>query len=300
MKDLVIIGAGSAGVTAAVYAKRAGLAIELLEKAAVGGQAAESSTIENYTAFVQISGGDFCNALEAQLQQLGLTPRRAAVQEILPVTGGFKVHTDSGTYAAKTVLLANGAQPRRLNIAGEADFIGRGVSYCAHCDGAFFKGKRVAVIGGGNSAAESALYLSRLCEKVYVVYRDQKLRAEYYLIQQMQQAGRIEYIWNTLPEALIGANRLEALRLRGAQTGEISELPVEGVFVAIGREPQNAAFGDLVELDAKGYIMADESCRTSRPGVFAAGDTRQKNLRQIITACADGAMAVSSVMDFLA
>lgn len=300
MKDLAIIGAGPAGVTAAIYAKRAGLTLELLEKAAVGGQVSESGTIENYTAFAKISGMEFCNAMEAQLQQLEIVPRRAEVQGVAPAGGGFVISTDAGDLEAKTILLANGAVPRKLDVAGEAEFAGRGVSYCAHCDGAFFKGKTVAVIGGGNSAAESALYLSRLCKKVYVVYRGEKLRAEYYLTQQMQQANCIEFIWNSLPEAVLGSSGVEALRLRQVHTGELRELPVDGVFAAIGREPQNAPFASLVDLDEKGYILADEYCRASRPGVFAAGDTRHKSLRQIVTACADGALAVSSAMAHLA
>lgn len=299
LTDLGIIGAGPAGITAAIYAKRAGLTLHIFERAVLGGQISESDRIENYTAIAQISGMDFCAALAEQLQTLDITPVRDDVQKITKNGGGFRLVGTAGTYSAKTVLLANGARPRKLAIPGEETYMGRGVSYCAHCDGAFFKNKTVAVIGGGNSAAESALYLSKICKKVLVVYRGEKLRAEFYLNAQLQKTKNIECIWSCIPVEICGENTVELLRVRHTKTQEISALPVRGVFVSIGREPQNNAFSALVKLDEAGYVVADAACRTSCPGVFAAGDARQKALRQIITACADGALAVSSIMDFL-
>ena len=298
MTDLLIIGGGPAGLTAAVYAARGGLCVKVLEELSPGGQVALTPEVENYPGIKNISGADLAVSLFEQAVALGVEIEFERAEKI--IQGTVKtIKTESGEYSARAVIIANGAKRRKLGIKGEDEFSGKGVSYCAVCDGAFYKGKRTAVIGGGNTALEDALYLAKVCEKVYLVHRRDEFRGAKSLVDRVLANDKIEILYSTIPEEIIGDSVVEKIRLCDKKSGESFEKDVSGVFVAIGLEPDNKRFSDVVDLE-DGYIRAGEDCKTSADGIFAAGDTRTKALRQIVTATADGAVAATGVIELLA
>lgn len=298
--DLMIIGGGPAGYTAALYGARAGLTVGLIEKLAPGGQMGTTDMVDNYPGFPDgINGFELAMNMKAGAERFGARTISAQVTG-LELSGDVKtLRTPKEDYNARTVILATGAQPRELGIPNERKLRGRGVSYCATCDGMFYKGKTVAVVGGGNTAVADALYLSRICEKVYLIHRRDKLRAPQVQQQNLEKAGNVEFIWNSVVKELRFEQRLTGLTVGHKETGGLRELECAGVFIAVGQVPETALFKDQVELDSSGYVVAGEDCRTSIPGVFAAGDLRAKPLRQIVTAASDGAVAATAAQEFL-
>lgn len=300
MNDLLIIGGGTAGLTAAIYAVRAGIAAMILESTAWGGQIAQTAEVENYPSIPHITGWELANALHMQAEALGAEIRLAAVNRLTAEAGAFTLETSNGTLQARSVILANGVAHKKLGCPGEDDFSGRGVSWCATCDGAFFRGKDVAVIGGGNSALEEALHLAQLCRSVTIVNRSEQLRAHQALQKRAAQRENVRILAPWLTEAIIGDTQVRALRLLHRRSGSTQTLPVDGVFIAIGMEPRNAFCNGLIATDEQGYFDAGEDCRTNLPGAFVAGDCRAKPLRQLVTAAADGAVAATAAAEFLA
>lgn len=299
--DMIVIGGGPGGYTAALYAARAGLSVVVLEKLSAGGQMALSTQIDNYPGFPEgIDGFTLGEQMQQQAQRFGAKTELAEVTA-LELNGSIKqVHTSEGTFYGKTVVIATGANPKPLGLEKENALIGKGVNYCAACDGMFYKGKTVAVIGGGNSAVADALLLSRIAEKVIVIHRRDTLRAEKVYHQPLMSASNVEFLWNSQVDALLAEDKLTGLQVRDLLTGETAEIPVDGVFISIGRSPSTGLLQDQVDLDSAGYIVADESTRTSLPGVFAVGDVRTKTLRQIVTAVSDGASAAHYAENYLA
>ncbi len=299
MHDLMIIGGGPAGLTAAIYAARAGIKPLVLESLTCGGQTITTSEIENYPAITKIEGWRFAEELRRQAELFGTDIRMERVTG-LSLRGEIKViTTEKGSYEAKAVILANGAKRRKLGCAGEEEYMGRGVSYCGVCDGNFFRGKTVCVIGGGNTAFEDALYLSRICTKVYLIYRRADFGVHCVEDYEVRSKENITLCFSSVPERIYGGNKVEGIELRRTDGGENYHLDVDAVFVAIGLEPENAIFADCVALDSNGYLIAGEDCKTNVPGIYAAGDTRTKRLRQIITAAADGAVAATAAAEYI-
>ena len=299
--DMLIIGGGPAGYTAALYASRAGLDTCVLERMAPGGQMALTGDIDNYPGFDEgIDGFTLGMKMQAGAHRFGAVTDYAEVLSLDLTSPWKRVETTLGTYLGKTLVIAAGANPRALGIDGEEALLGRGVHYCAHCDGRFYKGKTVVVVGGGNSAAADALHLSRLAEKVYVVHRRDTLRAEKIYHEPLMQAENVEFLWNSTVEGFAVGERLSGVTIRNTVSGEKTDLPCDGVFVSIGRQPATAFLGGCVSLDGHGYILADETTKTNVPGVYAVGDIRTKRLRQVITAAADGAAAVHEAEEYLA
>ena len=299
MADIIIVGAGPAGLSAAIYARRAGMNTVVYEAESYGGQIINTPEIENYPAIAKISGFDFADGLYKQAEALGAEIKFDKVTEIRPVEGGFEVATEySGTENCKAVVLAVGAKNRHMGIAREEELTGKGVSYCATCDGAFYKGKTVAVTGGGNTAVEDAIYLCGMAEKVYLVHRRNEFRAEETLVNAAKAIENLEFVTPYVVKELKGEPKLSSVVLENREDGSEKELIVDGLFVAIGQEPATASFKDLVTLSG-GYIEAGEDCKTNIPGIFAAGDGRTKKVRQLTTACADGAVAALAAVDFI-
>jgi thioredoxin reductase (NADPH) len=299
MADIIIVGAGPAGLSAAIYARRAGMNTVVYEAESYGGQIINTPEIENYPAIAKISGFDFADGLYKQAEALGAEIKFDKVTEIRPVEGGFEVATEySGTETCKAVVLAVGAKNRHMGIAREEELTGKGVSYCATCDGAFYKGKTVAVTGGGNTAVEDAIYLCGMAEKVYLVHRRNEFRAEETLVNAAKAIENLEFVTPYVVKELKGEPKLSSVILENREDGSEKELTVDGLFVAIGQEPATASFKDIVTLSG-GYIEAGEDCRTNVPGIFAAGDGRTKKVRQLTTACADGAVAALAAVDFI-
>lgn len=300
MLDLIIVGSGPAGLTAAIYATRAKLDSIIIEQNFIsGGQVVNTYEIDNYPGTPGISGMDLGLAMRGQAEKLGARFVTETVQE-LSLDGEIKtVRTDKNTYEAKTVILAMGADHRKLHVPGEEELAGMGVSYCATCDGAFFKGSDVAVIGGGDVAVEDAIFLARGCSKVYVVHRRNELRAAKALQEKLFSLPNVEMVWDSVVESIEGENQTGAVRLKSVRDGKERFLHVDGVFIAVGILPNAALVSGKLEQDANGWIKAGEDGRTSADGVYAAGDIRTKALRQIITACADGANCVTSVQEYL-
>ena len=299
MADIIIVGAGPAGLSAAIYARRAGMNTVVYEAESYGGQIINTPEIENYPAIAKISGFDFADGLYKQAEALGAEIKFDKVTEIRPVEGEFEVATEySGTETCKAVVLAVGAKNRHMGIAREEELTGKGVSYCATCDGAFYKGKTVAVTGGGNTAVEDAIYLCGMAEKVYLVHRRNEFRAEETLVNAAKAIENLEFVTPYVVKELKGEPKLSSVVLENREDGSEKELAVDGLFVAIGQEPATASFKDLVTLTG-GYIEAGEDCRTNVPGIFAAGDGRTKKVRQLTTACADGAVAALAAVDFI-
>lgn len=295
MYDIAIIGAGPAGMSAAIYARRAGLSVVIFEGEMCGGQMAYTPEVENYPGFARVSGAELSYSMREQMLSLGA---ELVEQSVFSVSheNGYTVTAGKATYAAKTLIIANGAKRRKLGIPGEETYGGRGVSYCAVCDGMFFKGKTVAVIGGGNTALEDALYLAGICEKVYLIHRRDTFRAQKHLVEKVLSTDNIEILYSAVPIEIRGEMRVNALTVQTA-AGE-RMLETSAVFVAIGLLPENEMFKELVTLE-NGYILAGEDTHTSREGIYAAGDTRTKTLRQVVTAAADGAMAATEAEKYL-
>ena len=290
--DMVIIGGGPGGYTAALYAARAGLKTIVLEKLSAGGQMALTSQIDNYPGFPQgVDGFELADNMQQQAERYGAETELAEVTALHLESAIKRVETTEGDFEAKTVVIATGANPRLLGIANEQQLTGKGVHYCAHCDGMFYRGKTVAVVGGGNSAVADALHLSRLAKKVYLIHRRDSLRAEKIYEKAMQDAENIEFLWNSTVSELLHEGRLNGIRVQNVQTGEERELVLDGLFISIGRSPATSLVKGQLKLDQAGYILADETTHTSLPGVFAVGDVRTKALRQVVTAVADGAVA---------
>ena len=299
--DMVIIGGGPGGYTAALYAARAGMSVVVLEKLSPGGQMAQTSQIDNYPGFPDgVDGFDLAEQMQQGAERFGAESEFAEVLSVDLKADPKVIETDAGVYYGKTAVIATGAGPRELGVPGEQALTGRGVHYCAHCDGMFYKGKTVVVAGGGNSAAADALLLSRLCEKVIVIHRRDTLRATKIYHKPLMEAKNVEFRWNSTISRILEDGKVSGVLIRDNVTGEESVVQAQGVFVSIGRKPASALVAGQVALDAGGYIVADESTKTSIPGVFAVGDVRTKALRQIVTAVADGAMAAHYADEFLA
>lgn len=299
MYDIIIIGAGPAGLTAAVYARRAEKSVLVLEKGVFGGQVTYSPLIENYPGFAAMSGNEFAEKLIDQALSQGADIEMETVTEIRDNGSSKTVVTEEGEHEAKAVIIATGVKHRQIGLPNENELVGEGVSYCAVCDGAFFRGQTVAVLGGGNSALQEAALLSETCKKVYVIQNLDYLTGEAKLAEKLKSRDNVEFIMGTVISALNGEKALESLTLRREADGAESKLEVSGLFVAIGLIPGNAAFADIAGLDEWGYIDSDESCLTKTPGVFTAGDCRKKQIRQITTAAADGSVAALAACRYI-
>lgn len=298
ISDMLIIGAGPAGLTAAIYGLRAGLSATVFDRGVYGGQVAQTAEVENYPAVLRISGPDFAQAIYRQAAELGADIRMEAVERVELEGARKRVSTPEGMYEGRTVVIANGAKRRLLGCEGEEAFTGRGVSYCATCDGAFFRGRDVAVVGGGNTALEDALYLANLCRRVTLIHRRDSFRGQKLLADAVEKRENIDILFRHEVARIEGEQTVSGVVVRGADGGQ-TRLEVAGVFIAIGYEPDNALFAAQLPLDENGYISAGEDCRTSIPGVYAAGDNRAKPLRQIVTAAADGAVAASQAANYI-
>lgn len=299
--DMIIIGGGPAGYTAALYACRAGLDVLLLERMSPGGQMTLTGTIDNYPGFSDgVDGFSLAMKMQEGAEKFGAKTEYADVLSA-KLDGDVKIlETTSGKYLAKTVVISTGANPRELGIDGEEEYTGKGVHYCAHCDGRFYKDKTVVVAGGGNTAVDDALYLSNIAEKVYLVHRRDQLRAEKIYVDALMKAQNVEFCWNSTVSAIEADDRVNAVKIADTKTSEIREIKCDAIFVSIGRKPATEFLKGIVGLDDGGYIIAGEDTKTNVPGVFAAGDVRTKALRQIVTAVADGAAAVQSANEYLA
>ncbi|MDB0439712.1 thioredoxin-disulfide reductase [Clostridioides difficile] len=299
MVDIIVIGAGPAGLTSAIYAMRAGLSVTVFEKSIYGGQVASTSEVENYPAVQKISGIEFSTNIYNQAISQGVDIQFDEVEEI-HLEGKVKiVKTASGEHKAKAVILANGVERRKLGCVGEKEFTGRGVSYCATCDGAFFKNKEVAIVGGGNTALEDALFLANNCTKVYLIHRRDDFRGEEVLEKSVKARKNIEILYSHGVEKIEGEKTVSRIEVKDLKTEEKRTIDVSGIFIAIGLKPNNKMFENVLELDEGGYIVSDESCTTSVEGVYVAGDSRTKFLRQIITAASDGAIAAVQAANYI-
>jgi len=300
MHNLVIIGGGPAGLTAGLYAGRAMLEPILLERLSPGGQVLTTNWVENYPGFPGgIGGFDLMDRMRSQAEEFGLKIISTEVKSIQRESEHFSLQTDSQEFKSKAVILAMGASPRKLNIPGEELLTGKGISYCATCDGFFYRDQEVAVIGGGDTAIEEALFLTRFCSKVHVIHRRDKLRAIKVLQERAFKEPKIEFIWNTIPLEILGRDQVQGILLKNLKDEKEQELKVQGVFVFIGYAPNSSMVKDMVELDEQGFVITDEEMRTSQEGLFAAGDIRAKSLRQISTAVGDGAIAANSALRYL-
>lgn len=298
--DMVVIGGGPGGYTAALYAARAGLTTVVLEKLSAGGQMSLTDKIENYPGFSDgIDGFTLAEDMRRGAEKFGAETRLTEVLEVDLLQPVKIIQTDEGTVLGRTIVIATGASPKKLGLPAEERLTGKGVSYCAHCDGMFYKGKKVVVVGGGNSAVADAMILSRIAQKVTLVHRRDSLRATKIYHEPLMNAKNVEFLWNSTVDELVYDNRLSGVRVRNLLTGEEAEVPCDGVFVSIGRKPASELVRDQVELDDAGYIIAGESTKTNIPGVFAVGDVRTKALRQIVTAVADGAAAAHYAEEYV-
>lgn len=298
--DLIVIGGGPAGLTAGLYATRARLKTLLIEKLFLGGQAASTYLVENYPGFPDgILGPDLTQAMEKQAKRFGLEVINGEVKYINPQEKLWEVGGDEQNFLAKAIIIASGVESVKLGIPGEEELRGRGVSYCATCDGPFFKDQEVGVIGGGDSAVDEAIYLTRFAQKVYIIHRRDNLRATKILQERALQNKKITILWDTVATKILGQERVEGLELKNVKTQERRLLPVKGVFFYVGLRPMTNFLKDLIKLDERGYIITDENMATSVPGIFAAGDVRQKLLRQVATAVGDGATAAFAVERYL-
>lgn len=299
--DLAILGGGPAGITAAIYASRARLNTIWIDKNfAPGGQITATYEVDNYPGMPGISGMDLGEAFGEHARKLGLEPKREKILSLENISGDIKtIHTKKNEYQARTIILAFGAEHRKLDIPGEDDLGGLGVSYCATCDGAFYKDRTAVVVGGGNAAAEDAVFLSGLCKKVYLVHRRDELRADKAIQEKVFDCENIEMVWDSVPLEILGQDEVTGIKIRNVKTGEERELDTDGVFIAVGIVPNTTFVKAQLELDENGYICAGEEGITSAAGVFAAGDIRTKALRQVVTAVSDGANAVASAQKYL-
>ena len=298
--DMVIIGGGPGGYTAAMYAARAGLSALVLEKLSAGGQMALTAQIDNYPGFSDgIDGFELGERMQAGAERFGAVTELAEVLSVDLAAEPKKIETSEGVFYGRTVVLATGAGPRELGLPGEQELTGRGVHYCAACDGMFYRGKTVVVMGGGNSAVADAMALSRVAQRVILVHRRDTLRATKIYHDQLMGRENVQILWNSTVSALLGDGRLSGVKITNVQSGEETELACDGLFISIGRKPATELVKGQVELDGTGYIVAGESTVTSVPGVFAVGDVRTKKLRQVVTAVADGAVAAEEAQHYL-
>ena len=298
MYDVIIAGGGPAGLTAALYCRRANKTVLVIEKGTFGGQITYSPKVENIPGFMQVTGNEFAEKLVEQVLEQGAEVECAEVIEIKD--GSVKtVVTDSGEYESKAVIIACGAKHRLLGLEREEELIGEGISFCAVCDGAFYSGRTVAVIGGGNSALQEAILLSDIAEKVYVIQNLDHLTGEQKLCRQLEAKANVEIITGAVVKKLLGEKSLEAIEIEFISDNSVKSISLDGMFTAIGLVPQNDVFSSLVKLDANGYVDSDESCVTSADGIFAAGDCRRKKVRQVATAAADGAIAAVAACDYI-
>ncbi len=298
MLDIIIIGAGPAGLTAAIYARRAAKSVLVLEAMSYGGQIINTPDIENYPVAAHISGFDFATKVYEQAKSLGAEFKFEKALEIKDNGSSKIVVTPKNQYEAKAVIIATGSQNRKLGVENEDRLTGRGVSYCATCDGAFFRSKNVAVVGGGNTALEDALYLADIADKVYLIHRRDEFRGEASTLEKLKQRDNVELVTSSRVTKLIADKRLQSVEITD-NSGNSTELEVSGLFVAVGRIPENQSFSSVLELDSAGYAIAAENCRTKTPGIFVAGDNRVKDVRQLVTATADGAVAATEAVKFL-
>jgi len=299
--DMIIVGGGPGGYTAALYAARAGLHVLIVERLSAGGQMNLTGQIDNYPGFPEgVDGFQLSMNMQQQAERFGAQTKYEEVLKLELEDKIKTVHTNAGSHLAKTVVISTGANPRRLGVDREQDFVGRGVGYCAHCDGMFYRGKTVAVVGGGNSAAAEALYLSRIAKEVILVHRRDSLRATRVYHKPLQEASNIRFLWDSEIAELLGEEKLSGVKVRDLKNGQMQQLDVQGLFVSIGRKPATELVKDQLTLDSAGYIMAGEDTESSIPGVYAVGDVRTKELRQIVTAVADGAMAAHMADSYIA
>lgn len=301
--DVIIVGAGPAGLTAAIYSIRAGKKVLLIEKMVVGGQVAYTSIVENYPGIKKITGGELAELMFEHATSFGVEIIYTEVLDIDIDEKIKKVRTHEGTFEGKTIILCLGASAKELNLPNEKKLLGRGISYCATCDGNLFKGKRVAIVGGGNSSLEDSIHLAGLADEVYVIHRKDVFRGENILINQVQTLAntnkKFKILFNTAIEEIVGENKLESLKLVNLVSKEKITLDVDALFIAIGRKPDTEMFAEKLTLDENGYIITNEKMETSIPGVYAAGDVRKKQLRQIVTAESDGAIASINTNDYI-
>ena len=298
--DVIIIGGGTAGLSAGIYSVRAGKSALVLEGKAYGGQIVNTPDIENYPGIAHISGYEFAAGLLKQAKDLGVTARTEKVLRVTKEDNYFLAETRRNIYRGKAVILATGAKNRPIGLPREEELIGKGVSYCATCDGMFYRGKEVAVNGGGNTAAEDAAFLSNYCSKVYLIHRRDAFRADQKAVDRLREKENVEFILDSVVSALReDESGLIGVEVRNVKTEERRILPVNGLFVAIGQIPDNGAFADLADLDERGYLIAGEDLRTKTPGVFAAGDCRTKEVRQLATAASDGAVAALQAAKYI-
>lgn len=298
--DVAIIGGGPGGYTAALYCVRSGLSAVVLEKLSPGGQMAATNIVDNYPGFEEgIDGFTLGQKMKAGAERFGAQTVLAEVKSADLKSKIKKIDSSEGVFEAKTVIIATGAEAKKLGLPEETQLAGKGVAYCATCDGMFYKNKTVAVVGGGNSAVADALYLSNICKEVYLIHRRGELRASAVYMNALKAAGNVHLVWNSVVSKLLYDKTLTGITVQNVESGETSDIECSGLFVAVGRLPNTALFKDAVELDDSGYIVADESTRTNIPGVFAVGDVRTKALRQIVTACADGAVASRYLEDYI-
>lgn len=299
MYDSIIVGAGPAGMTAALYLLRSGKSVLLLESDSFGGQIASAPNVENYPGIPNMDGGDFADKLLSQVTDFGADIDVTRVGGIVKKDGYFDVITESGPVSSKTVIIAVGVKHRTLGIDGEENYFGKGISYCVVCDGPFYKGKTAAIVGGGNSALQEALYLSEICKTVHLIHRRDTFRAESSLVENVKNKDNIILHTNSVISTFKGTDRLEGLTLSNKGSSLTEEIDCDVLFEAIGRIPENKIFADIIDLDADGYVLSDEKCHTSCPGIFVAGDCRQKTVRQLTTALADGSSAALAAVDYL-
>ena len=299
MTDLVIIGAGTAGLTAAIYGARAGLSVKIIEKAFYGGQVISTSSIENYPGMPGVHGADFAMALHKQVKDLDVAILYETVESVQLAGDIKRIVTSKGSHQAKAIIIATGAAPRKLEVIGEDRWIGNGIAFCVTCDGMLYRGKDVAVIGGGNVAIKDALFLSEICRNVTIIHRSANFKSEQRQLEQVKAKDNVRIITDSVVKEFVGENMLEKVRLENKLTGQVTDIPVDGVFMAIGSEPDNSVFAGEINLDKAGYVIAGEDCHTNVQGVFVAGDTRTKQVRQLVTAAADGCVAALAAKDYL-
>ena len=299
--DLIVIGGGPGGYTAALYGARAGLSTLILEKLSAGGQMALTHRIDNYPGFPEgVDGFELAESMQQQAERFGAVTEYAEVYEADLESRPKVIETSEGKFLGRAVIIATGAGPRELGVPGEKELIGRGVNYCAACDGAFYKGKTVVVVGGGNTAAADAMLLSRVARKVILVHRRDSLRATKIYHEPLMKAENVEFAWNCQVAEILHDQKVSGVILRDVHSGRMRQIDCDGIFVSVGRKPVTEFLGDQLELDKGGYILAGESTKTNIPGVFAVGDVRTKFLRQVVTAVADGAVAVHMAEEYLA
>ena len=298
MYDILIVGAGPAGLTAAIYARRASKSVLILEAKSYGGQIINTPEIENYPVAPHISGFDFATKIYEQATALGAEVVYEKAVEIIDNGSEKEVRTENNSYKAKAIIIATGSENRKLGVDGEDELVGRGISYCATCDGAFYRKKNVAVVGGGNTALEDALYLADIAEKVYLIHRRDEFRGEDANVKALKARGNVEFVLNSQVIKLNAQKRLESIDVQN-KNGEVRNIEVNGLFVAVGRIPENQNFAKVVNLDSAGYVIAGEDCVTNAKGIFVAGDNRVKNVRQLVTATADGAVAVAEAVKYI-